>query len=163
MQPQSLAATALMFAISTASTGTQVDVAVFGVAELVFTGPAVSISDDPHSVELTVCFRHAEPPAQLVTVNGFWDGNNRWIVRFSPPVAGLWVAAATKSSAPTLNGQHVGATVTATLPPASPGRWIAPAGNATEGRWWRRSGDGTYPLVVGNTMYELFASRDLPG
>ena len=40
-------------------------------------------------VELNATFTHATTDAVLTTP-GFWDGNQTWRVRFSPPLTGAW-------------------------------------------------------------------------
>ncbi|ROQ64160.1 uncharacterized protein DUF5060 [Rathayibacter sp. PhB152] len=69
-------------------------IAVGGVLELTFTGPEERIPAD--RTPLTVLFRHAEIS---VGVPGFWDGDNVYRVRFSPPLEGEWSWRASSEAA----------------------------------------------------------------
>lgn len=58
----------------------------FSVAELAFTGPAKPIPADASPLEVT--FTHEG--GIVVVVQGFWDGGDRYRVRFCPELEGVW-------------------------------------------------------------------------
>jgi hypothetical protein len=79
----------------------------WGVFEVTATGPA---SGNPYlDVQWSATFSQGE---KRVTVPGFWDGDDTYKVRFSPPTTGEW-RYETRSSTPALNGNSGVFTVTA--------------------------------------------------
>lgn len=59
---------------------------LFSVVELGFVGPAAPIPAD--RLPLAVAFEHES--GAIVNVAGFWDGAERYLVRFSPEQPGSW-------------------------------------------------------------------------
>jgi hypothetical protein len=80
----------------------------WGVFDLVVSG--VEVPDPYLSVPWSAKFSSG---GQEITVPGFWDGENTFRVRFSPPTTGEW-RYETRSAAPDLNGRS--GTFTATAP-----------------------------------------------
>lgn len=127
---------------------------VYSVVEIPFTGPAIGPADAPaRDVDLRVSFRH-ESGSPTYQVYGYWDGDDRFRVRFTPTKPGRWTLAEVHSNRRELEGQREGSHVVATrsalhgfweVDPESPGR-----------RWYRRS-DGTHQYVVGNTFYSFLS------
>ncbi len=64
-----------------------VEVPRFGLFETSFSA-SDDVADPFHDVDLLVTF--TSPSRQSQTVRGFWDGGDRWRVRFSPDEEGAW-------------------------------------------------------------------------
>lgn len=73
--------------------------AVDSLVEFVFTGPAVAIPAD--RTPLVASFVHGG--STTIKVPGFWDGDDRYLVRFSPRLEGEW-SWRTQSDATELDG-----------------------------------------------------------
>ncbi|WP_353808386.1 apiosidase-like domain-containing protein [Agromyces chitinivorans] len=113
----------------------------FAPLELAFTGPAVPI---PADVEpLRVRFAHAD--GGTVDVPGFWDGGDRYVVRFAPGLEGGWSWRST-SDAPALHDREGAFEVG----PAASGEH-GPVRIA--GRYHFAHADGTPFRPVGATVY----------
>jgi hypothetical protein len=83
----------------------------WGVYEIVLAGP---VSPQPHlEVAWSATFSQG---ARRVSIPGFWDGDNRYKIRFSPPTAGEW-RYETLSGAAELNGRS--GVLIATVPTAN--------------------------------------------
>ena len=95
---------ALVLAAGVDSTAQQADVPRWGLFETSFTSerPAENPLQD---VELRVTFE--APSKRSQTVRGFWDGETRWRVRFSPDEPGDWrfTTSATPAGDRGLHGQ----------------------------------------------------------
>ncbi|BDZ64921.1 apiosidase-like domain-containing protein [Agromyces mangrovi Wang et al. 2018] len=113
----------------------------FATVELAFVGPAAPI---PADVEpLSVRFVHAD--GATVDVPGFWDGDDRYLVRFAPETEGAWTWTS-RSDAPELDARTGGFDVG----PAAPGEH-GPVRVA--GRFHFAHADGTPFRPVGATAY----------
>jgi hypothetical protein len=142
-------------------------VSLYGVHELVFTGPTFGPADTPaRDVELVTLWRH-ESGRPVYKVQGFWDGDGQggasgpvFKVRFCPTQQGKWTLVEVTSNKPELRGQHQGHAVTCTAS-AQPGFWIVDH-EQTGGRWYKRS-DGSHPYIYGNTMYSFLSEYDDKG
>lgn len=55
-------------------------------------------------------------PTKTVTIEGFWDGNDKWKLRMAPTETGTWLLTFVTSNDGQLDGQSEGATFTCTLP-----------------------------------------------
>ena len=96
-------------------------VELWGLAELVFTGPA--IVTNPFEVEMNAVFTEQDTAVNFGPVAGFFDGGTSYKVRFSPPARqsngapgyGLWCWR-THSNEPLLDGKRGCLTVTAPGP-----------------------------------------------
>ncbi len=64
---------------------TNVKVALFGVHDFALQG---SQQDQPFAVKLSASFEHES--GLRIDVPGFFDGGQRWVIRFSPLREGLW-------------------------------------------------------------------------
>ncbi len=136
-------------------------VPLYGVHEVVFTGPVFGPTDTPaRDVELVTTWQH-ESGGPTRTIHGFWDGDgeggvsgNVFKVRFCPTQAGKWTLAQTTSNKPDLNGQNRSYAVTCTASDRA-GFWIVDREQAG-GRWYRRS-NGSHPYIYGNTMYSFLS------
>jgi hypothetical protein len=81
----------------------------WGVFEVTLPGPS---SGNPHlEIQWSATFSQG---TQRITVPGFWDGDNTFKARFSPPTTGEW-RYQTRSSAAELNGRTGTFTVTAAM------------------------------------------------
>ncbi len=79
----------------------------WGRHEVVLKGPA---SSNPYlEVQWSAAFTQGD---RVIVVPGFWDGDDTYRVRFSPPTQGEW-RYATRSATPELNGKTGAFTVTA--------------------------------------------------
>lgn len=102
-----LTGTAAVAAPGTAPTAAATSVAKWEVFELSFAGPA---EGKPFvEVELSAVFSLGH---RTVNVDGFYDGEGRYKVRFMPDAEGQW-SYATASNAAALDGQHGAFTCTA--------------------------------------------------
>ena len=134
-----------------------------GVYELRLAGPRLSAADAPaRDVELFVTFRHESGKPEL-RLPGFWDGDGKggpegdvFAVRFCPTKPGKWTVVRTESNRPELRGRREGDTLACT-PSKHPGFWVP------DGRWYKRSADGSHPFVVGNTHYSFLSRRNDQG
>jgi hypothetical protein len=87
----------------------------WGVYEVKLSGPS---SGNPFTdVELSATFEHVGTTSHVsdatsLTVHGFYDGDGKYLVRFSPPSEGVWKYATT-SNADALKGKSGSVTVTA--------------------------------------------------
>lgn len=78
------------------------DIERWGVFELTLPGPADSATNNPYvDVQWSATFRQGD---RTITAPGFWDGGDRYRVRFSPPTTGQWQYE-THSATPALHGQ----------------------------------------------------------
>ena len=112
----------------------------WGLFELAARGPE---SGNPYlDVEWSATFRQGD---LAIRVPGFWDGGDRYAVRFSPPVAGDW-RYETHSAAPELDGRT--GTFTATPPT---GHNHGPV--EVFDTWYLRYADGTPYHQFGTTCY----------
>ena len=57
------------------------------------------VKGNPFDVELTATFSHADTS---FTVSGFYDGENKYVIRFMPPLEGKW-RYVTRSDVKSLN------------------------------------------------------------
>src|SRR4051812_7231302 len=73
----------------------------FGMIELRFDGPDAAIPAD--RTPLAVAFRHEA--GHRVDVPGFWDGGDRYLVRFAPDLDGAWTWTSRSDEARELEGQ----------------------------------------------------------
>ncbi|MFS0734982.1 DUF4038 domain-containing protein [Microbacterium sp. 1P10UB] len=71
---------------------------VDGVHEIVLTGPG-----EPIPADRTPVVAHFTQDGTTVEVPGFWDGDDRYVVRFAPPTDGEW-SWSTRSDAAELDG-----------------------------------------------------------
>ena len=69
------------------------------------------------------------------------------------PADGL--LAEVKSNARELDGQHRGATITATPPHTAKGFWLVDS--ASPGKRWYQRSNGAHDYIVGNTMYSFLS------
>ena len=112
----------------------------WGVFEESFSGP---VAGNPfRDVRLRATFRSG---ADEVTVDGFYDGDGRYVVRFSPPSAGTWSYRIT-SDAPEMDGRT--GEFEATAPSAGNRGPVSVAG-----MFHFRHADGTPYRPVGTTVY----------
>ncbi|WP_327242005.1 DUF5060 domain-containing protein [Streptomyces sp. NBC_01320] len=128
------------------TTGTTVE--RWGTFELTLGGPA---DGNPYrDVEFGAEFRHGH---RVVPVDGFYDGDGVYRVRFMPDREGAWTYT-TRSRAPALDGTAGGFTCT----PAGPGNHgpVRVAGPRTF-----RYADGTRYLPFGTTCYHWTHDEDL--
>jgi PKD repeat protein len=137
MNPASLS---LLASFLLASTAFATNTEQWGLFETTANGPHVP--NPSLDVQWSAIFTHGD---QRITVPGFWDGENHYKIRFSPPVAGEW-RYETKSNAPELNGKsgHFTATV--------------PTGNnhgplEVFQKFYLRHADGTPHHSFGTTCY----------
>lgn len=75
----------------------------FSPVHLEFRGPASPITIE--RMPLSVAFTHES--GQTVSVPGFWDGDDRYLVRFCPELEGEWTWSS-RSQAPELHGRTGG-------------------------------------------------------
>ncbi len=125
----------------------QVQVECWGIFELSLTGPSTdrSFLDTPLSARFSHGHRH-------MTVPGFYDGNGRYLVRFSPPATGRWTYVTTSKIAK-LNNQ-TGA-FTATTPSKENHGPIE-----IFKTWYLRYTDGTPYHQFGTTCYAWIHQTD---
>jgi len=83
------------------------------------------------------------------TVYGFWDGSNKFKMRFCPTETGTWKLSDVSS---VFSGQHDNHKINC-IPSSHHGFWVP------KGIWFKRS-DGTAQYFVGNTHYEFLKRRD---
>jgi len=77
----------------------------FSPCDIVFDLPAAAVVGHPNpfaSVEFRAEFR--SPRSRVLSIPGFWDGDGKFVLRFSPTEPGNWVYRVT-SNVPSLNGQ----------------------------------------------------------
>lgn len=136
---------------------------VYSVIELTFTGPVQNPADAPaRDVELTATLRHESGQPEY-RIPGYYDGDGRgglagsvFKVRFTPTKPGRWNLREVKSNARELDGQHQGATLSATPAPATAkGFWLVD--EQSPGRRWYKRSNGTHDYIVGNTMYSFLS------
>ena len=116
------------------------------VSEWDFEGPVTPIPGD--RVPLTVRFRHDSGWERDVL--GFWDGDRRYAVRFSPPLPGRWEWT-TRSEAAELHRRHGRFE-------AVPGKGRGPVRVAS--RFHFAHADGTPYRPVGATVYNWIHQDD---
>ncbi len=83
------------------------------------------------------------------TVYGFWDGGNKYKMRFCPTEEGIWQLSDISSD---FSGQHDNHKINC-IPSSHHGFWVP------QDIWFERS-DGTAQYFVGNTHYEFLKRRD---
>ena len=120
----------------------------FTVVELAFTGPSTPIPAD--TTPLVTRFAHES--GRVVRVPGFWDGGDRYVVRFAPELEGRW-AWETESPAPELDGR----TGDLDVEPAEPGEH-GPVRVASTYHF--AHADGTPFRPVGATVYNWLHQPD---
>lgn len=120
----------------------------YAMAEIELTGPAVPIPAD--RTPLVVVFTHEH--GSVVRVPGFWDGENRYVVRFSPELEGRWTWEST-SGTEELTG-HSGALDVVSPEPGEHG----PVRVA--GTYHFAHADGTPFRPVGATVYNWLHQPD---
>ena len=120
----------------------------FTVVELAFAGPSTPIPAD--TTPLVARFAHAS--GRVVLVPGFWDGGDRYVVRFAPELEGRW-AWETESAAPELDGR----TGDLDVAPAEPGEH-GPVRVASTFHF--AHADGTPFRPVGATVYNWLHQPD---
>jgi hypothetical protein len=120
----------------------------FTVVELAFTGPSTPIAAD--TTPLVTRFAHAS--GRVVRVPGFWDGGDRYVVRFAPELEGGW-AWETESAAAELDGR----TGDLVVEPAEPGEH-GPVRVASTFHF--AHADGTPFRPVGATVYNWLHQPD---
>jgi hypothetical protein len=96
------------------------------------------------SVRLAAEFR--SPGTRTFLLKAFWDGGNRFVVRFAPTTAGQWLVRFT-SNIPRLNGMMTSVEATQAAVPG----FVEPANV----HHWRTSEDLQPHLWMGDTMYSL--------
>ncbi len=123
-------------------------VACFSVVELAFTGPTAPIPADREPVAVVVTHEDGSG----IRVPGFWDGDDRYLVRFAPERQGRW-SWVSESEAPELDGR----TGAFEVGPAEPGEH-GPVRVA--GRFHFAHADGTPFRPVGATVYNWLHQPD---
>lgn len=131
---------------------------VHAVVDLPFRARPPAGASPARDVTLSARFRH-DSGAELA-VAGFWDGEDRFVVRFCPTRAGRWTVVGVESNLPELAAQHRGEAIDA-VAAGHHGFWEVDAG-APGRRWYRRS-DGTHQYVVGNTHYTIVSGTYVDG
>ena len=134
---------------------------VYGVTEVVFTGPQQTALDSPaRDMEFAVTFQH-ESGRPEITVPGFFDGDGRggiegdvFKARFCPTQPGRWSIVRVSSNAAELVGQKEGCWFQA-VSSGLHGFWV-PDEDSPLRRWYRRS-DGSHQYLVGNTHYSFLS------
>ncbi len=133
---------------------------VYSVVEIPFTGPAFEPADAPaRDVEFWVDLRH-ESGSPTYRIHGFWDGEDRFFIRFTPTSPGAWTLARVYSNRTALLGQKEGSRVVAT-PSDLHGFWEADP--ESPGRRWYRRSDGSHQYIVGNTFYSFLSETYVDG
>ena len=117
----------------------------WGVFEILLSGPPDSPSFNAFDVVANATFSHAT--AEALTVAAFYDGQSRYLVRFSPPELGVW-AWVTASDSPMMPQSH--GFVTATVPSLNNHGPVIVDANAST---FFRFADGSEHFSVGTTMY----------
>ncbi len=74
--------------------------------------------DDPFGLEINASFTH--PSGETLDVPGFYNGENKWVIRFCPPQIGEWKYE-TRSAMPALNGKSGTISVSANTNPSQHG------------------------------------------
>ena len=136
-------------------------VELYGVHEVVFSGPTCGPLDNPAAeMDLVTEWCH-ESGQPTYRINGFWDGDGRggasgnvFKVRFCPTMLGKWTLVRTSSNKPELHAQREGYAILC-IPSGNKGFWEVDK-EAVQGRWYKRS-DGSHPYIVGNTMYSFLS------
>jgi len=143
------------------------NVELYGVHEVVFSGPTFGPLDSPAAeVDLVAEWCH-ESGQPTYRINGFWDGDGRggasgnvFKVRFCPTKLGKWTLVRTTSNKPGLNAQRQGYSIVS-VASGKRGFWEVDS-QASQGRWYKRS-DGSHPYIIGNTMYSFLSQYDDKG
>ena len=105
---------------------------------------------NPFATPLSATFTHQDG-VRTVTVSGFFDGDDQFRVRFSPPIEGLW-SYVTASTETALEGVHGELLVTPAL--------AAQRGPVESRGFGLYYADGTPHLSVGTTCYQ-WTSKDV--
>lgn len=121
----------------------------WGIFTIDLKGPHDDGTAAPFEIDLTAKFTHDS--SEPITVSGFFDGNDVYKVRFSPPTEGKWSYSVSSSNA-LLDGQF--GTLVAT--PPQPGDH----GPVESRGFGLVHADGTPHFSVGTTSYQ-WASQPL--
>lgn len=133
---------------------------VYSVVELPFRGPMQKAADAPaRDIELWARIRHSSGSPEY-KVFGYWDGEDRFRIRFSPTKAGAWRIEEVHSNASQLAGQHKGDTIAAT---ASSLHGFWEVDEASPGRRWFKRSDGSHQFIYGNTHYSFLSQMRWDG
>jgi len=120
----------------------------YHVYELTFTSSRTfdKNPDDAMDLELKGTWSNG---STRYTVYGFWDGGNKFKMRFCPTETGTWKLSDVSSN---FSGQHVNHKIKC-IPSSHHGFWVP------KGIWFKRS-DGTAQYLLGNTHYEFLKRRN---
>lgn len=100
-----------------------------------------AVPDDPTAAEFSVTFQHADSGS--IQVEGFYNGGNRYAVRFTPPKVGVWKYSTTSSLAK-LDGLS-GSLTAAVAPIGRKGGVVVDPKTPTQFRY--ENGDVYYPIA----------------
>ena len=146
--------------------GAQVKISQYEVYELALRSNNYTVKDNPvRDVLLLTQWLHES--GKSITVYGFYDGDgkgkfagNVFKVRFTPTEKGKWELVNVMSNDTRLNNQKAGLVIECETS-NHPGFWVVDP-SISGGRWYKRS-NGTYPYIVGNTMYSFLTERGANG